>query len=104
MKSHVSSKSQQEELGGISSHDSEANPLHPNLCDTQQRSSTFEGANLLAALDVAARLGQGEDVGELGVGAGNAEKDEVRRDAFGCTTGDNAVVLEEVREEDADND
>lgn len=91
-------------MGGVSSHDSEANPLHPNLRDTQQPSGTLEGANLLAALDVGTRLGQGEDVGELGVCAGDAEKDEVRRDALGCAAGDNTVVLEEVREEYADDD
>ena len=59
---------------------------------------------MLAALHVGTRLGQGENVGELGVGTRDAEEDEVRRYALGCTTGDNTVVLQQVGEENANDD
>lgn len=91
------------EAGG-GSHDGEANPLDSYLRDAQEAGGALEGTNLLAARDVATRLRQGQDVAELGVGASDAEENEVGRDALGGASGNDAIMLQKVGKQDAYDD
>ncbi len=58
----------------------------------------------MTARDIGAGGGQHEDVDQGAGAGGGAEKDEVGRDAFGGAATDDAVVLGEVGDEDAEED
>lgn len=85
-------------------HEEEAAPLRANLGDAEQPGRARERRIDLAARDIRAARGQHEDVGDGACSGRGAQEDEVRRQALGGATRNDAVVLGNVGDEDADED
>lgn len=85
-------------------HERKGYPLHAELSNSQKPGNALERADLAAALDIASRRWYGQDVGEAGSGRSGSEQDKPRRDALGGASGDDAIMLGEVGDEEADED
>lgn len=72
--------------------------------DAQHAGETGHAADFAAAGNILSTLRQEEDVGKGGRAGRGAQQDEVGRDAEGAAEADDAVVLREVGDEDADED
>lgn len=90
--------------GRANKHECKADPLHPELSYSKKACNTLKRLELLAAGDVLAGLGQGEDVGEAGGRGCGAEQDEPGGNALRGPAGDDSVVLREVGNQESDED
>lgn len=88
----------------IDVHEGKAQPLQAELCHSEQSSCTLKRPQLLAAAHGRSRARDGEDIGEACGGGRDAEQDKVWGDAFGGASGDDAVVLWDIRDEDSDEE
>lgn len=84
------------------SHHTEAEPLHTDLRDSQESSSTFKCTNGLAAGHICTRSRQDKYVRERTCSGCSAEEDEVWRDAFGGAARNDSVMLREVGDKDSE--
>lgn len=85
-------------------HDRKTDPLDPDLSDAEQTGKTVKAAYFRAACKAVAAGGESEDVGNRESTRCGAKKDEVWRYSFRSAPGNNAVVLGDVRDEDANED
>jgi len=70
----------------------------------QKSSSTLKCTHSFATLYIRPRRGENEYIGEGACAGGGAEEDEIWRNSFGCSAGDDSVVLGQVRDENAEDD
>lgn len=85
-------------------HDGKARPLNPHLEDAQQARETFKSADFRAAGQVGPASGEREDVGKGAGTSSSPEEDEIWGDSLRRAAGDDAMVLREVGDEDAEED
>lgn len=85
-------------------HDRKTDPLDPDLSDSEQTGETVKAAYFGAAGKAVAAGGEGEDIGKRESARCGAKKDEIWRYALWSAPGNDAVMLGDVRDEDANED
>lgn len=85
-------------------HDSKTTPLHADLSDAQQSRHTGKLIDLLTACDVGTRSRQDQNICKRAGAACGAEEDKVWREAVAGSEADDADVLWEVGDENAQED